>query len=180
MTDRIRHLSRLELRLAATRLDADVSAISGPPVGAIIGEAPGPNTSPKLPMFPLPSRSAGGRLLGYAGIPVEDYLGRLARRNLFAELGPWSTRTARLQAFQIFWWLRNMATGIRRVLLLGGRVGAAFGLAEFWRPLKLERDLVLVAIPHPSGKNRVYNDPDVCRRAGSEVRWAAGMRRTRP
>lgn len=178
--DRVRHLSRLEMRLAATKLGVDLSAIAGPPVGAIVGEAPGPNTSPDLPMFPLPSRSAGGRLLGYARISPADYLGRLARRNLFPELADWSVPAARGRSFELLWWLRNMRPRIRRVLLLGGRVAAAFGVEEFWRPRRLHRDLTLVAIPHPSGRNRLYNDPEICRRAGAEVRWAAGMRRTRP
>lgn len=49
-------LSALELRLATTELGVELDDLTGPLVGAIIGEAPGPNTSGKLPLFPLPTR----------------------------------------------------------------------------------------------------------------------------
>ena len=62
------------------------------PRGLLIGEAPGPNTNAKLPLYPLPNNSAAGRLLKYADIEPVEYIGRLLRMNLCTE--EWSDRRA--------------------------------------------------------------------------------------
>ncbi len=111
---------------------------------------------------------------------VADYLGAFARRNLFGTLAPWSTFEARSRALEVLAWLRRSAPSVRRVLLLGSRVGAAFGLDDLWSSGSTSDGVYLVAIPHPSGRNRVYNDPAQVARARAEIRWAAGKRRTRP
>ncbi len=177
---KLAHMSELERRAAAILMKVDLAAIAGPPVGAIVGEAPGPNTRAALPMFPLPERSAGGRLLEYSGMDAADYLGRVARRNLFDELKSWSVPEARRQVFEVWWWL-NGKPRVRRVVLLGNRVAAAFGVERMWSATTFSRrNLTVVAIPHPSGKCRVYNDEAARKRAGAVVRWAAGIRRTLP
>ena len=173
------HLSALELRLAR-RLEvseADV-VIHGPPIAAIVGEAPGPNTSPKLPLFPLPPRSAGARLMSYSRISPARYLGAFLRRNLFRELPrAWDRNDACVNAEQLSAELR--LRGITRVILLGTKVGAAFDVPDLWshgHAIGFE----LVTIPHPSGRCRIYNDIAAQRRAGAMLRWAARLRKNRP
>lgn len=181
--DRTAHLGELDRRLAATQLGVELGAILGPPVAAIIGEAPGPNTHRKLALFPTPVRSAGGRLFAYSKLTAAEYLGRFARRNLYSAIVPWSRFEAESRAYEVLTWLRRSMPTVRRVVLLGGRVGAAFGLGEPWSSRSeggTSDGLMLIVIPHPSGRNRVYNDPAARARAGAEIRWAARKRRTRP
>lgn len=174
------HLNQLELRLAR-RLGAFVRdiAMAGPPTAAIIGEAPGHNTSPKLPVFPLPSSSAGGRLISYSKISPAVYLGMFWRKNVYTYLEPWSRADARFRAEGILEIMR--LRGITRAVLLGVRVGAAFGLPELWSHgerfgNRLNPGIELAVIPHPSGRCRVYNDVAAQRRAGATLRWAARLR----
>lgn len=173
----VAHLSPLEQRLAA-RMGVELGVIPGPPVAAIIGEMPGMNTSPKLPLFPLPTTSAGGRLLGFSGMTTEDYLGRFWRRNLFTYFELWSVPQARERALDAILEIDQRA--LPRVILLGTRVGAAFGLPDLWSHGRWATGTELAVIPHPSGLNRVYNEMSAIRRARATIRWAAGLRRTLP
>jgi len=42
-------------------------------------------------------------------------------------------------------------------------------------PTGIRRIMHIKVIPHPSGRNRVYNQPDARRGAASAVRWALGL-----
>jgi hypothetical protein len=168
-------MDELQHRLAARVLGV-TPRVDFRPFGVLVGEAPGPRTSSRLPLFPYPVNSAGGRLLRYSGMEVRDYLARLHRMNLFSELGRWSAPAARERALTCA--SRIGALGIKRAVLLGAKVAAAFA-SDFglwdratWGPLEV------VVIPHPSGQNLIYNDSHEQRRAGVAVRWAAGLRDT--
>lgn len=152
--------------------------MAGPPVAAIVGEAPGPNTSPKLPLFPVPTTSAGGRLLQYSRLSPAQYLGRFVRFNVFSRLQPWSVPAARERAAEII--DRIHASRIRKVVLLGGKVAAAFGVPTDAYAVTFTVGAALIVVPHPSGLNRMYNDDRYQRRTGAAMRWAAGYRKTRP
>ncbi|HEY8924730.1 MAG TPA: hypothetical protein VIU64_10140 [Polyangia bacterium] len=157
------------------------------PRGLLVGEAPGPNTDARLPLFPAPNNSAGGRLLKYADIGPADWLGKLVRMNLCD--GPWSARRAaagRARALMYLVSTENYYNGEPlRVLLLGARVARAWGCvapaarhAGFGHTEMRDGALVLrVAwIPHPSGRNLLYNDRDNQLRARRAVLWAIGER----
>lgn len=45
-----------------------LEALGGYPVGLLVGEQPGPTSNPKLPLWPFPPRSAGGRLHAMSGV----------------------------------------------------------------------------------------------------------------
>lgn len=173
------HMTPLELRLAAVKLEIKTRDIEGPAIGAIIGEAPGPNTSPKLPIFPFPASSAGGRLMSYSRMRPAEYLGKLYRKNLFTTFLPgWCAPAARELASYIERDLADMK--IRRVLLLGTRVGAAFEVGGLWSSLTTTSGITFLVIPHPSGRCRVYNDEAARKRAGAAIRWAAHRRKAMP
>lgn len=163
---------------AAAAVGVDVEAARAHPlVGALVGEAPGPNTDARLPLFPVPTTSAGGRLRSYSRLELDEYLGRLTRRNLFDAIPrSWSAPEARRRADLLLEWL--VGEGALRVVLLGARVGAAFGVRGPWRSTKIA-ELELLAIPHPSGRCRIYNEGIARRRAGAAIRWAAGYRSTK-
>lgn len=154
------------------------------PRGLLVGEAPGPNTDALLPLFPHPPNSAGGRLLKYAGVDVQDWLGKLVRMNLCDQA--WSARRAvagRARALAFLFDKRNYHDGEPlRVLLLGARVANAwscrrpFGYTDEygWR----DRPLRVAWIPHPSGRNLLYNSRRNQLRARRAVLWALGERDT--
>jgi hypothetical protein len=152
------------------------------PRGLLIGEAPGPNTNPKLPLFPEPNSSAAGRLLRYADVEHADYMGKLVRMNLCD--GEWSERRAvagRVRAVSYLLDSANFYDGVPlRVLLLGKRVAAAwachgpFGCVTQVYPGDVE--LRVAWIPHPSGRCHLYNDRKNQLRARRAVQWAVGER----
>ena len=152
------------------------------PRGLLVGEAPGPNTDALLPLFPYPPNSAGGRLLKYADVDPADWLGKLVRMNLCD--GTWSARRAVAGRARALAFLLDRANYHHdeplRVLLLGARVARAwscrgsFGYAEQygWKGVGLR----VAWIPHPSGRNLLYNDRRNQLRARRAVLWAIGER----
>jgi len=110
---------------------------------------------------------AGRRLARLFGVPHEDLLRRTRRHNLLdpaPEGGSrWPARTAALEAEELFARLGGQGW---LWLLLGRRVAEAFGLPPrewlVWTEVMVD---LAAAVPHPSGRNRWYNDPRRRRRA---------------
>lgn len=178
---RCAHLSSIDIRLAWTRLGVRSSDIEGPPVGVLVGEMPPESMGRCLPLFPDPPGSAGGRLLKISGMPPAVYLGRFFRYNLFDEHCKWTIEAARERAARLRAWMLTV-DGDLRVLVFGQRVGQAFGLdgffirrAEVHGEGENSRTHELVCIPHPSGLNTMYNDPEVRRATQAAMMWAAGL-----
>ena len=176
---RCAHLSAAELRLARERLGVLQRDVDGPPVGVLVGEGPGPGSSRDHALFPHPASSSGGRLMRYGGLPPGVFLGRLLRRNLCREA--FSVAEAEASALALLRELDETDDDFR-LLLLGADVGRAFGVGRFYDhartrdPDRAEpRWHDCVCIPHPSGQNRLYNDPAHRRAAGAAVAWAAGL-----
>jgi hypothetical protein len=162
-------------------------AMTTTPVGLLVGEQPGPSSNPRLPLWPYPPGSAGDRLHRMSDIPVVLYLTRLARVNL--SLKPvarwndvWATR--RLTGL-----MEALPHGARMVLV-GSKARDAYyparspGLPSgfkwferrLWNACPGDPCYVTVtAIPHPSARNPVYNDPATVAAARRAVRWAAGL-----
>lgn len=168
-TPNLAHISELERRCAAKWFKINPASIPGPPTGLLVGERPGPSTHKKLPLFPYPPNSAGGRLLKMSRIGIETYLGRLIRVNLFEsfDLG-WDADKATEAAKAIM----DAQPEGRRVVVLGTRVAQAFGLTAFFK-LEDHDGRMVCAIPHPSGRNLLYNDANYRVGAIAAVQWAA-------
>lgn len=136
----------------------------------LIGQAPGPNTDPDLPLFPVPATSAGGRLCQMTGLLRGEYLLQFDRINVL-NFFPGQVRRddkfpmspARFAAST----MKPFLAG-RVVVLVGRNVANAFGhTAEFheWGDMQCRRDhhknpggCQIAIIPHPSGRNHWYND----------------------
>lgn len=153
------------------------------PRGLLIGEAPGPNTNWKLPLYPSPNNSAAGRLLKYADVDHEQWLGKLVRMNLCDD--DWSARRAAagvVRALSFLYDPANFYDGRPlRVLLLGRRVADAWNCPQrsFGCAVRRYPDwpyLWLAWIPHPSGRCLLYNDRKNQLRARRAVLWALGER----
>lgn len=142
----------------------------------LVGMAPGPNTDPQLPLFPIPSTSAGGRLQKLTGLTRGQYLKTFDRVNLLYHFpgkypgtneDRWPRERSRLAADT----MRQLLPG-RSVILVGRNVAHAFGhKADFmvWEHHEARRrDFTkrcdglcrMAVIPHPSGRNRLYNSAE--------------------
>ena len=164
----------------------DYSGSPPKPRGILIGEAPGPNTDARLPLFPSPTNSAAARLLRYADVEPIDWMGKLFRVNLCQE--QWSDRRASAGMVQVLAWLLDPANHttdgkLLRVLLLGRRVADAwhceqdpFGYSIRYLTGGGHPNLYVAWIPHPSGRNLIYNDRKNQLRARRAVQWVLGER----
>lgn len=133
----------------------------------LIGQAPGPNTDPSLPLYPHPSTSAGGRLAQFMGLGAEDYIDAFERLNLVQEYpgrrkhdDKFPLYQARLRAGE----LRPLMRG-RTVILMGRKVASAWGepvaQAEFFEWVRCGTfGTMLAVVPHPSGRNHWYNSSE--------------------
>lgn len=167
--DHVSHLSELEKRCASLWFRVDPATVQGPVVGMIVGECPGLKTRATLPMFPYPANSSGGRLLKMSELPIQDYLGRLTRRNLFYDHQvEWDRDKAIDEAVKIVETVK-----VERVVLCGQRVAEAFGFRRFFH-LEENAGVRYCAIPHPSDMNRIYNQPQPRLAAKAAIRWVAG------
>lgn len=166
------HLTAIERRCASHFLKVRPDEVQGPLTGLLVGECPGVNTRSYLPLFPYPTNSAGGRLLKYSAMTPGQYLGRLRRTNFYEhhQLRWPGLRSTNVRALELH---EEFAQGAqRRVVLLGSKVGRAFGFDAFWQ-MSEKDEVEYVVIPHPSGLSRVYNDPKARVAARAAVQWAA-------
>lgn len=130
----------------------------------LIGQAPGPNTDPALPLYPYSRTSTGGKLQELMDLSRLQYLDLFDRINLLnkfpgrqARDDRFPMREAKIAASAIKPLLHS-----RTVVLVGRNVANAFELeADFhdWMEWPLnEGGVCLVAVvPHPSGRNHWYN-----------------------
>lgn len=141
----------------------------------LVGQAPGPNTDPHEPLHPYPVHKSGGRLRELIGISVESYLEGFQRVNLIHKFpgqdkggeDKCPRRLARNTANA----LRPLLVG-RRVILVGRNVADAFGLSTIpFYAWCTERGANFVVVPHPSGRNRMFNTPEA--REEARVFWDA-------
>ena len=144
-----------------------------------IGEAPGSGYPPgkATPLFPYPKNCAGERLQKMTGLSRPEYLRRCVRINLL----PWYPPGNRWPTEKATMCMANLQSGglfnNRVVVFVGKRVAEAYlrfcgAQRSNWDRAMMELTCsyaevnhgVLSYIPHPSGRNLWYNDPDNKRR----------------
>lgn len=143
----------------------------------LIGQAPGANTDPALPLYPLPKTSAGGRLAEIMGLRPHEYFSAFERINLLHQFpgkhkrdDKFPMRDAKIAARAI----RPLLRG-RTVILVGRNVAQAFELDLDFHTWHLDFEQVgtetpglvqqIAVVPHTSGRNFWYNDPENMRAA---------------
>lgn len=139
---------------------------------AIVGELNPYGADPRYALYHEPRNASGDRLRRILGLSVRSYV-PLAKYNLCSV--EWSTSKARARAADI------MAEH-KVIIALGAKVRTAF---MYWRigipepagvPFVHQgNDHVMVALPHPSGLCRTWNDPGVVERARELVKLNAGL-----
>lgn len=125
-------------------------------------------------LYPLPERSAGGRLAAMLRLKPLEYLRSTHRVNLF-HMPPrrWDAAYARLAAANILSTYPDASV----VIMLGARVAAAFGHPKLavWDYAEHKwvaggRTVRLYRVPHPSGRCRAWSDPRSARLLRNIVR----------
>jgi hypothetical protein len=150
-------------RTATTAGHDDLIAVRGAADVLLVGEHNPYDQDPRYALYPLPARSAGGRLCRLVfRMEPKQYLRTFARTNLCR--GRWTNRDAGNRAADI-------ARGEWRVVvLLGARVCRAFG--HDFRPFTWVAKPATVILPHPSGLSRAWNDPQAFIQARRTLRDA--------
>lgn len=161
-------MTQLDLLTPAPSLYADGrtvllamnNPISGEPEHALYPHPPGCAGHRLCDMLWEAAREAGA--LPDFGVCKRVYLRRFDRRNLLSAR-EWSARDARAAAGQLLPQLLG-----RRVVVLGVGVLDAMRLSRptDWGRWVEEGGMSYTLLPHPSGRCREYNDPEMRRLAG--------------
>jgi hypothetical protein len=119
---------------------------------------------PQYALYPLPAGCAGHRLYEMLrevlpSATMSGYARRFERINLVS--GPWDARAAKIRAEE----LRPTLVD-RHVVLLGLQVAKAFEIDTRCSISNEDDDAIFYLLPHPSGRNLLYNDPGRRRAAG--------------
>lgn len=134
----------------------------------LVGEDNPYGSDPRYALYPEPQHSAGGRLCRLImGLTVKQYIGSFDRANLCSR--KWSIREARLTAQGL---LGDPASRTA-IVLLGAKVCSAFGFK--FDPYLVGASGVgypLVILPHPSGRNLIWNQRGSYDRARAALREA--------
>ncbi len=142
----------------------------------IVGEGPNPSHVGKRirPLFGNPTRVLL-RTMGMDGSTFRTaFKNDVARYRLLLNLaqpvnlceGVWDLREAESRAAVL-----GSAAASRRFVLLGRRVARAFGCRDLpFLRLAIVWDNNVLVVPHPSGLNRIYNDPAERARIGTALR----------
>jgi len=144
-----------------------------------VGELNPRGARPEMALYPLPRGASGDRFRRICGLHDADYLRHVARVNL-CDLR-WSLDVARLRAETIL-----CESGPRVVVLLGARVrdaaeGPPFFMTRLWRHPSGLAERVIVTLPHPSGRCRLWNSEAevertrdlILRRVAPEIPWGS-------
>lgn len=125
----------------------------------LVGEDNPYGSDPRFALYPSPDGCSGHRLMKILGLPVAQYVD-LERVNL-CDSGAWSMKAARKRAKDI----ATELTEARTIVMCGRKVADAFGyeLPFFshskscdYASLGVGRH-TFVSIPHPSGRNTIWN-----------------------
>ena len=138
-------------------------AVPGVPVmkPLLVGEDNPYGTDPRYALYPMPLYSAGGRLCHeILQLSTKEYIKTFDRVNLCSE--KWSLKEARGKAFDLL-----VTRGVGQhdhFVLFGSKVCKAFN--QEFKPFESvifptgpAREVLLTILPHPSGRNRIWNEP---------------------
>lgn len=125
----------------------------------LVGELNPYGSDPTYALYHLPRHASGNRLREHLGLTDNAYLA-IPRENLCT--GTWSMKAARARAALVL-----EANDV--VVALGARVASAFRGPSFFEAMRFGQTWLLV-LPHPSGMNRMWNEPGLREMARSMLR----------
>lgn len=108
----------------------------------------------------LPNTGAGARLFQLSGMTQAEYTGAFDRINLLDD-PEWDLGKGKLSARE----MRKRLKG-RTIIVLGNQAWTALALPKAnWFENVFADDAIWYLIPHPSGKNLMYNKPAIQKKA---------------
>lgn len=132
----------------------------------LIGMAPGPNTDPRAPLFPMPASSAGGRLQQFSGLTRHGYFRLFDRVNCLTHFPGKSGSTGEdlfpMREARRAAEIHKQHFRGRRIIFVGRQVAEVFGHPKQemdwfeWSNCETWRYRCSV-IPHTSGRNHFWN-----------------------
>jgi hypothetical protein len=143
----------------------------------IVGESNPYGGDEHFALYPEPAGCSGERLCGFVmGLRRSTYMREFERANLVR--GKWSMPAARerakdltklsdedeakLRRFEIGRRVEDLVE-LRTFILLGRRVAEAFGWKSGPKIGFAQRYHFFIFLPHPSGRNRIWSDPEAIR-----------------
>lgn len=149
----------------------------------LIGEDNPYGAEPEFALYCYPPGCAGYRLRRILGLPQHQYLA-LRRTNLC--VGGWSTKAARTRAWDLLS-AGDPTAPSAVMILLGRKVTEAFEKVALdgatLDPFSTKTccpGTILVSLPHPSGRNLIWNQPwardrarQLLREVAPEVGWGS-------
>lgn len=133
----------------------------------IVGWSPGVSTDPERPLENIPG-SAGANLLKLTGLTEREYMRAFARGNLHYQYTDMSLGSC-LRAREAAAMVELFHDLSMPFILCGNDVSRVFGITIPWHEWHYIRERWWARTPHPSGRNRWYNDPLHVRQA--EAFW---------
>lgn len=123
----------------------------------LVGELNPYGADPRYALYPLPEGASGWRLAKLLGMDTKTYLRAFERTNLCA--GVWDRKRAMDSALRI-----SGDKRWRRIVMLGRKVTVAFfGGKDTPDPFTSAGRYII--LPHPSGRNLVWNRPGAAEEA---------------
>jgi hypothetical protein len=129
----------------------------------LVGELNPYGADPDFALYPHPREASGNRLRLILGLTDTQYLGEHDRANLCE--GKWSMPRAVERALEIHGEREGCGIVLCGVRVAGAfRRAAAYGPSQFAALTRLDDGgRFYLTLPHPSGRNLVWNDPEVKR-----------------
>jgi len=120
----------------------------------ILGERPGPNTDPSVALYPHTTTGAAARLHRLLGLSQAEYLASTSRLNAVDDKSSTASSVARQRVEEFL-----LSASQNPFIVLGK--SAIKAMPAKYRKMEFGeiKDNVLL-LPHTSGVNRVWNDPD--------------------
>lgn len=127
----------------------------------LVGEDNPQSADHQHALFPHPVNCAGERLCNkILQLPMHTYLA-LWRTNLCLS-GTWNKREAEGRARRLL----GGGTPWNIIVMMGAKVADAFAFeGEFYQLSVLDSGTTLLSLPHPSGRNRIWNSPGAAQNA---------------
>ncbi len=127
------------------------------PKPLLVGESNPYGGDPYFALYPSPANSAGDRLCRLIlRTDPDTYLERYDRVNLIP-CGDWNLTAARERVKELT--VEDIRRGLpRKYLLLGAKVCAAWAVP--FKPFEVWCTGSVLILPHPSGRNGAWRDPE--------------------
>jgi hypothetical protein len=140
----------------------------------VLGDRPGSNTDPKRPLFPHTTVGAAANLARIMGLSPEAYVASTERMNVWHDGDQLLARHEAIPRLDGLWSYfdqeRDPRPDSKFLVVIVGREALSLipqpyrerlEVREYGVVVSFSSNVDLVYVPHTSGRNRVWNDPQL-------------------